>query len=116
MTTGLLEAAGKRVRTEERLWAWKTSQPAAPYWWMDDVSYLPARDFCRQVIEPGTSKEWPRGAVNIRCYDGFWLVASLPYHFFSLSTRTIVAILWPELRGIEIVSDVPLPHIPTERD
>jgi len=64
--------------------------------WHVDVE-PPFEDFNREVVPPGATKAFPKGAVGIRVDDDYWTVAVLPHRFVGLDCRTIVSVLWPSV-------------------
>jgi hypothetical protein len=62
-------------------------------WWAD--ASHPFRDFCKEIVEPGTNREFARGAIAIRTDDDFWIVAAIPLRFRNVSCAEIVKAFWP---------------------
>lgn len=63
--------------------------------WQVDVKH-PFNDFCKEIVEPGLNKFFPRGAIGIRGDSDFFGLAALPYRFKDLTTQEIVSVLWPD--------------------
>ena len=66
-----------------------------PYWAHEDHTTFPGSDYCRELVLPGTSTDFPDGAVGIRVDEDFWAVAVLPYTYKTWTCEEIVRDLWP---------------------
>lgn len=70
-----------------------------PYCAIDDdpenKDHWPGNDFTRQLIAPGTSDEWPDGAIGIYIDGNFWAVAALPWSWLDRPLPEVVKSLWP---------------------
>lgn len=73
---------------------------AEPYGSHPNGKELPWRDFNRELIPPGTDKDFPDGAVLINMDDDFWVAAILPWEpYHNLTAGEIVEELWPEIHA-----------------
>jgi hypothetical protein len=72
-------------------------------WWID-VKH-PFRDFCKEIVEPGTNKQFSRGAIAIRADDDFWIVGAIPLRFREVSCAEIVSTFWPRIESALIRPD-----------
>lgn len=62
------------------------------------VGFAPGNDFNREIVEPGTNKMFPDGAVGVRIDDDFWVVAALPLdQYRDVPIQEIVKEFWPEV-------------------
>jgi hypothetical protein len=72
-------------------------------WWVD-VRH-PFHDFCKEIVEPGTNKQFSRGAIAIRTDDDFWIVGAIPLRFRDVSCAEIVNTFWPRIENALIRPD-----------
>ncbi len=70
---------------------------APPYWAMDPNKGLVSRDFCREIVEPGSNEHFPAGCMGLRVDDDFFAVAALPLDYLDWPLPEIVTNLWPEI-------------------
>jgi hypothetical protein len=61
----------------------------------DAPLFVNFRDFTKEVIPPGESKEFPDGLVSLHVDDDFWIAAVIPYKYRNNSTEILVRSLWP---------------------
>ena len=79
----------------------------SPYWAYGKTDYpFPGHDFCREIVEPGTNKTYPQGAVGVRVDGDFWEVAALPLdEFRDTSIEEIVGLFWPDITDARFEPD-----------
>ena len=58
---------------------------------------LPSLDFNKEIVEPGTHREFPQGVIGIRVDDDFWQVGLLPYYYKGIPIEEIVEEFWTDL-------------------
>jgi hypothetical protein len=77
----------------------------APYFADEPETYEEGRtgfpfgnDFNREIVEVGTNKDFPNGAVGIRIDCDFWIVGALPLEEYrDVPIEEIVAKFWPDV-------------------
>jgi hypothetical protein len=80
----------------------RDTQRSGRWWSVIDPHF---KDFCKEIVEPGTNKHFARGAVSIRTDQDFWIAAAIPYKFRDVSCAEIVAALWPNIEAPYIFPD-----------
>lgn len=55
---------------------------------------MPGTDLHREALAPGAGP-YPDGALGVRAYENFWIMAIVPLIFLDLPFYDLVSVLWP---------------------